>query len=99
MHSVRFSNLTRSARVVPATLIQESRSKVAAAVDKRASVCRYEMTQPNGGIRMTDFTFRAITLGLLTSTALASPAFAQNTQGQAPSGATNSTDITAPPPK
>src|SRR5207244_8722877 len=57
------------------------------------------MTPPNGGIRMTDFTFRAITLGLLTSTALATPAFAQNTQGQAPSGATNSTDITAPPPK
>ena len=55
------------------------------------------MTPPNGGIRMTDRNFRAITLGLLASTALATPAFAQNTQGQAPSGATNSTDITAPP--
>jgi outer membrane receptor protein involved in Fe transport len=47
---------------------------------------------------MTDRSFRAITLGLLASTALATPAFAQNTQGQAPSGATNSTDVTAPPP-
>src|SRR5438045_2506596 len=51
---------------------------------------------------MTDRTFRAITLGLLGSTALASPAFAQNAQpqttGQSPVPATNATDVTAPPP-
>ena len=49
---------------------------------------------------MTDRSFRAITLGLLASTALATPALAQqNTQGQAPTGAPNSTDVTAPQPK
>jgi outer membrane receptor protein involved in Fe transport len=47
---------------------------------------------------MTDRTLSAITLGLLASTALATPAFAQNTQGQAPSGAPNSTDVAAPSP-
>src|SRR5205823_10976871 len=51
---------------------------------------------------MTDRTFRAITLGLLASTALATPAFAQNAQpqttGQSPAPATNATDVTAPPP-
>src|SRR5947199_10488866 len=58
--------------------------------------------QPNGGIRMTDRSFRAITLGLLASTALASPAFAQNAQpqttGQSPAPGTNATDVTAAPP-
>jgi iron complex outermembrane recepter protein len=58
---------------------------------------------------MTDRTFRAITLGLLASTALASPALAQNvppetatqprTTGQSPAPGTNATDVTAPPPK
>jgi outer membrane receptor protein involved in Fe transport len=46
-------------------------------------------------------TFRALTLGLLASTALASPALAQNTQpqttGQSPAPGTNATDVTAPP--
>jgi outer membrane receptor protein involved in Fe transport len=46
---------------------------------------------------MTDRTFRAITLGLLASTALASPAWAQQVQPPA-TGKTNSTDVTAPPP-
>jgi len=52
---------------------------------------------------MTDRSFSAITLGLLASTALATPAFAQTTQpqttGQSPAPATNATDVTAPPPK
>src|SRR5205809_4722569 len=58
---------------------------------------------------MTDRTIRALTLGLLASTALATPAFAQNvppetatqpqTTGQSPAPATNATDVTAPPPK
>jgi iron complex outermembrane receptor protein len=57
---------------------------------------------------MTDRTFRALTLGLLASTALATPAFAQNvppdtatqpqTTGQSPAPGTNATDVTAPPP-
>jgi outer membrane receptor protein involved in Fe transport len=57
---------------------------------------------------MTDRTFRSFTLGLLASTALASPAFAQNvppetatqpqTTGQSPAPGTNATDVTAPPP-
>src|SRR5258708_18275322 len=51
---------------------------------------------------MTDRNFRALTLGLLASTALATPALAQNTQtptvGQSPAPRTNSTDVTAPPP-
>src|ERR1041385_6677971 len=58
---------------------------------------------------MTDRTIRAITLGLLASTALASPALAQNvppqtatqpqTTGQSSAPGTNATDVTAPPPK
>lgn len=52
---------------------------------------------------MTDRSFRAITLGLLASTALAAPAFAQSAQprttGQSPAPATNATDVTSPPPK
>ncbi|NUR44623.1 MAG: TonB-dependent receptor [Sphingomonas sp.] len=40
---------------------------------------------------------RALTLGLLASTALASPAFAA--PGQSPAPGTNATDVTAPPPK
>src|SRR4051812_34512919 len=55
-----------------------------------------------GAIRMTDRTFRALTLGLPASTALATPAFAQDAQprvtGQSPAPATNATDVTAPPP-
>jgi iron complex outermembrane receptor protein len=51
---------------------------------------------------MIDRTFRALTLGLLASTAIASPAWAQETQpqttGQSPAPATNATDVTAPPP-
>lgn len=51
----------------------------------------------------------ALTLGLLATTALATPAFAQNvppdtatqpqTTGQSPAPATNATDVTSPPPK
>jgi len=52
---------------------------------------------------MTDRTFRAITLGLLASTALATPLWAQEAQpqttGQSPAPGTNATDVTAPPPK
>src|SRR4051794_11854129 len=44
---------------------------------------------------------RALTLGLLASTALATPAFAQTAQpqttGQSPAPGTNATDVTAPP--
>src|SRR3982750_1199404 len=57
---------------------------------------------------MTDRKSRALTLGLLASTALATPAFAQNvppdtatqpqTTGQSPAPGTNATDVTAPPP-
>ena len=50
---------------------------------------------------MTDRTFRALTLGFLASTAIASPALAQATQpqttGQSPAPGTNATDVTAPP--
>src|SRR5437868_13829725 len=46
-------------------------------------------------------TTRALTLGLLASTALANPALAQNappqTTGQSPAPGTNATDVTAPP--
>jgi outer membrane receptor protein involved in Fe transport len=49
---------------------------------------------------MTDL--RALTLGLLASTALATPAMAQSAQprttGQSPAPGTNATDVTAPPP-
>src|SRR5689334_12328294 len=52
---------------------------------------------------MTDGTLRALTLGLLASTALASPAIAQDaqpqTRGQSPAPGTNATDVTAPPPR
>src|SRR5690348_1652352 len=56
---------------------------------------------------MTDRKFRALTLGLLATTAMASPSFAQNvspeaaaqpqTTGQSPAPGTNATDVTAPP--
>jgi outer membrane receptor protein involved in Fe transport len=56
---------------------------------------------------MIDRTCRGITLGLLASTALATPALAQNvppqtatqpqTTGQSPAPGTNATDVTAPP--
>src|SRR3954470_18628827 len=46
---------------------------------------------------------RALSFALLASTALASPAFAQNTQpqttGQSPAPGTNATDVTSPPPR
>ena len=46
-------------------------------------------------------TFRALTFGFLASTALATPALAQNAQpqttGQSPAPGTNATDVTAPP--
>jgi outer membrane receptor protein involved in Fe transport len=46
-------------------------------------------------------TFRALTLGLLASTALVTPALAQTgqpqTTGQSPAPGTNATDVTAPP--
>jgi iron complex outermembrane receptor protein len=57
---------------------------------------------------MTYCTSRALTIGLLASTALATPAFAQNvppetatqpqTTGQSPAPGTNATDVTAPSP-
>src|SRR6478672_5576404 len=40
---------------------------------------------------------RALSLGLLASTALATPALAQ--PGQSPAPNTNATDVTSPPPK
>ena len=56
---------------------------------------------------MIDRRLRALTLGLMAGTALATPAFAQNvppatatqpqTTGQSPAPATNATDVTAPP--
>src|SRR4051812_16484381 len=56
-----------------------------------------------GGIGMRTRTSRAITLGLLTSTFLVSPALAQSAQpqttGQSPAPGTNATDVTAPPPR
>jgi iron complex outermembrane recepter protein len=58
---------------------------------------------------MTARSTRALTLGLLASTFLATPAFAQNvppetatqpqTTGQSPAPGTNATDVTAPPPR
>jgi iron complex outermembrane receptor protein len=51
---------------------------------------------------MTDRSFRAITLGLLASTALTTSAWAQpaqpQTTGQSPALGTNATDVTAAPP-
>jgi iron complex outermembrane recepter protein len=45
---------------------------------------------------------RALTIGLLASTALVTPAVAQNTQpqttGQSPASGANATDVTSPPP-
>jgi outer membrane receptor protein involved in Fe transport len=44
--------------------------------------------------------FRAMTLGLLASTSLASPAISQvQSTGQSPAPGTNATDVTAPPPR
>ena len=47
--------------------------------------------------------FRALTLGLLASTAIATPALAQDapppTTGQSPAPGTNATDVTSPPPE
>ena len=48
--------------------------------------------------------FSALSFGLLASTALATPALAQNEQqprttGQSPAPATNATDVTSPPPR
>ena len=48
--------------------------------------------------------FRALSFGLLASTALATPALAQNEQqpqttGQSPAPGTNATDVTSPPPR
>lgn len=58
---------------------------------------------------MNDRTLSALTLGFLASTALATPAWAQNvppgtatqpqTTGQSPAPGTNATDVTSPPPK
>src|SRR3954470_20382377 len=54
-----------------------------------------------GGLHMVNS--RALTLGLLASTALVTPAWAQGTQpqttGQSPAPGTNATDVTSPPPK
>src|SRR4051812_24523618 len=60
-----------------------------------------------GAFAMTDRTFRAVALGLLASTALASPAFAQapapsdatpaTPTTQSPAPGTNATDVTSPP--
>ncbi len=51
---------------------------------------------------MIDGKLRAVALGLLASTALGSPAFAQDAQpqttGQSPAPGTNATDVTAAPP-
>src|SRR5690348_11505861 len=49
---------------------------------------------------MADRKHRALTLGLLASTAIATPAFAQTqpqTTGQSPAPGTNATDVTTPP--
>ncbi len=48
---------------------------------------------------MTNRSFRALALGLLASTALAAPAFAQETSGQSPAPNTNATDVTSAPPQ
>src|SRR5947208_3339809 len=52
---------------------------------------------------MTDRKFRALTLGFLASTALATPAWGQDAQpqttGQPPAPGTNATDVTSPPPR
>jgi outer membrane receptor protein involved in Fe transport len=55
-----------------------------------------------GGKSMTDRSFRAAMFGLLATTALTTPAWAQDTQpqttGQSPAPGTNATDVTSPPP-
>ena len=52
---------------------------------------------------MIDRQVRALALGFLASTALTTPAFAQDAQpqttGQSPAPGTNATDVTSPPPK
>jgi outer membrane receptor protein involved in Fe transport len=52
---------------------------------------------------MIDRKLRVLTLGLLASTAIVSPAWAQSTQpqttGQSPAPGTNATDVTSPPPQ
>jgi iron complex outermembrane receptor protein len=54
-----------------------------------------------GAFAMTDRTLRALTLGFLATTALTTPAWAQEAQpqttGQSPAPGTNATDVTAPP--
>jgi outer membrane receptor protein involved in Fe transport len=51
---------------------------------------------------MTDRSLRAVAIGFLATTALTSPAWAQDAQpqttGQSPAPATNATDVSAPPP-
>jgi iron complex outermembrane recepter protein len=52
---------------------------------------------------MTDRRPRTLCMGLLASTALATPALAQTAQpqttGQSPAPGTNATDVTSPPPR
>jgi iron complex outermembrane receptor protein len=56
-----------------------------------------------GAFAMTDRTLRALTLGFLATTALTTPAWAQEAQpqttGQPPAPGTNATNVTAPPPR
>src|SRR5690348_15491354 len=78
-------------------------------IDNRASLCRNAATYSERGTSMTDRSWSALTLGLLASTALATPAFAQTpppvdatpstSTTQSPAPGTNATDVTAPPPK
>src|SRR5690349_21906646 len=60
------------------------------------------LTHSGGGSVMT-MTFRSLYFGLFASTALATPAMAQDAQpqttGQSPAPGTNATDVTAPPPR
>src|SRR5436305_5580777 len=55
------------------------------------------------GALMTDRRSRALCVAFLASTALATPAIAQNAQpqttGQSPAPGTNATDVTSPPPR
>src|SRR5689334_20954418 len=67
----------------------------ATVVDKPSPLCRNADIGAESGGLMTNL--RAMTLGLLASTALATPALAQ--QGQSPAPGTNTTDVTSPPPK
>ncbi len=74
----------------------------ATAVDKPRRLCRNARHIVAMGAFDDAYRFRALTLGLLASTALATPALAQPTQpqttGQSPAPGTNATDVTAPPP-